>query len=146
MKTVKTKISRWKIGSIASAGLAFCLVVGCASKDEVFEQVDQLPTFGKDSQYVELYEFIGKNLRYPEEARNSKIEGKVFAEFVVEKDGSLSNVKAVKGIGHGCDEEVVRVIKSLPAEWKPGEKNGKIVRTKFTLPILFQLSEPKKAD
>jgi TonB family protein len=158
MKTVKTKISKWKVASIVSIAVAFCFLVAgngfvlaqeksdpksISSSDEVFGQVDELPTFGKGPQYAELFEFIGKNLRYPEEAVTSKVEGKVFAEFVVEKDGSVSNVKAVKGIGHGCDEEVVRVVKSLP-KWNPGEKDGKIVRTKFTLPIVFQLPVKKK--
>lgn len=159
MKTVKTKISRRKVISIFGASIAFCCLVAgnssvlgqaeqknTSSNDEVFEQVDQLPTYGNEAQFAELYEFIGKNLAYPEEARKSKIEGKVFAKFVVEKDGSLSNVKVLKGIGHGCDEEVVRVVKLLPAKWKPGEKNGKIVRTTYTLPFFFKLSEQKKGD
>jgi len=71
------------------------------------------------------------------------IEGKVFTKFVVEKDGTVTNVAVVKGIGYGCDEETVRVVKLL-SKWNPGKKDGKIVRTNFTLPIVFQLSEPKK--
>ncbi len=103
MKTVKTKISGGKIVSIAAIAFTFCcLVVGNgfvqaqaeqikkSSSDEVFDQVDELPTFGTKPNYTELFDFIGKNLRYPDEARKSKIEGKVFVEFVVEKDGSCN--------------------------------------------------------
>jgi protein TonB len=74
-----------------------------------------------------------------------RIEGKVFTKFVIEKDGTVTNVAVTKGIGYGCDDETVRVVKLLP-KWNPGKKDGKIVRTRFTLPIVFQLSEPKKRD
>lgn len=153
MKTIKTKISNWKVISIASAAIVFCLVMGCAntrslsksSKNEVYSQVDELPTFGNGPQYIELYDSIAKKLVYPEEARKKGIEGKVFTKFVVEKDGTVTNVSVVNGIGSGCDEAAVNVIKQLP-QWNPGKKDGKIVRTSFVIPILFKISDQKKGD
>ena len=142
MKTVKAKISNWKALSVLVAVLIFCLVVGW---DRVYDQVDELPTFGSGQQYNEVYEFIARNLQYPDEARRKGIEGKVLAKFVVEKDGTITNVAVVKGIGYGCDEATVRVVKLLP-KWNPGKKDGRVVRTRFTLPIVFQLSQPKKTD
>lgn len=150
MKSVKTKISTWKVTSIVGAAFAFCLVVGCAntkslsssSKDEVYDQVDELPTFGSKPQYTELFEFIANNLTYPKEAVEKGIEGKVYTKFVVEKDGTVTNVSLEKGIGHGCDEAAAQVVKSLP-KWNPGKNKGKIVRTSFVIPIVFQLNQKK---
>jgi len=78
------------------------------------------------------------NIKYPEVARTSGITGTVYVQFVVEKDGSISDVKVVRGIGGGCDEEAVRVVKSMP-RWKPGKQRGQPVRVYFTLPIEFKL-------
>ena len=74
-----------------------------------------------------FYEYVGKKLKYPAQARRMGIEGKVFVEFVIERDGSITDVKAIKGIGAGCDEEAVRVLQSAP-KWKPGKQtNGNTV-------------------
>jgi len=86
-----------------------------------------------------FYEFVGKKIKYPAQAKRMGIEGKVFVEFVIEKDGSLTDVKAIKGIGAGCDEEAVRIVQSAP-KWKPGKQRGKPVRQKMVLPISFKLS------
>jgi TonB family protein len=86
----------------------------------------------------DVYERIGKSLRYPAEARRFNVQGKVIVQFVVEKDGSIDDVKCIKGIGGGCDEEAVRVVKSLPA-WKPGLVRGQAVRTKYVLPLNFKM-------
>jgi periplasmic protein TonB len=80
--------------------------------------------------------FISKNIVYPTPARRMGIEGKVFVEFVVERDGTITNVRALKGIGGGCDEEAVRVV-SLAPKWVPGKQRGKAVRQKMVLPINF---------
>ena len=85
-----------------------------------------------------FYQFVQKKMKYPSQARRMGIEGRVFVEFVVDKDGSLVDVKAIKGIGAGCDEEAVRVIKMHP-KWKPGKQRGKPVKQKIVLPINFQL-------
>jgi periplasmic protein TonB len=85
-----------------------------------------------------LRAFLAKNIDFPETASERKIEGTVYVYFVVEKDGSVSNVKTLRGVGAGCDEEAERVIRKLP-KWKPGEQQGKRVRVSFTIPVIFDL-------
>ena len=83
-------------------------------------------------------EYVAKNIKYPQIARETGIQGRVFVSFVVEPDGSISNVKLLRGIGGGCDEEAMRVIKSLP-KWKPGKQRGKAVRVSYQIPVFFKL-------
>ena len=78
-------------------------------------------------------------MKYPETARNQEIQGRVYVAFVVEKNGSIGKVEILRGIGGGCDEEAMRVIKMLP-KWKPGMQMGKAVRVRYKLPINFQLN------
>ena len=106
-------------------------------EEEIFMVVEEDPEFpgGIDS----LYAFIRRNLHYPEEAWNNKIEGTVYVTFSVEKDGSISNVKLLRDIGGGCGAEAVRVVKLMP-KWKPGKQRGIPVRTQFNLPIKFKMS------
>lgn len=85
-------------------------------------------------------EYLSGNITYPEDAKEKGISGRVFIQFVIEKDGSVSNVKVMKGIGGGCDEEAVRVVKSMP-KWKPGKQKGKPVRVNYILPVSFKLDE-----
>jgi periplasmic protein TonB len=85
-----------------------------------------------------FYEFVGKKIKYPAQAKRMGIEGKVFVEFVIEKDGSITDVKAIKGIGGGCDQEAERILQAAP-KWKPGKQRGKPVRQKMVLPINFKL-------
>jgi len=90
--------------------------------------------------------FLSKNIKYPEEARKNGIQGRVYVTFVVEKDGSLTDVQVTRGIGYGCDDEAVRVIKLMP-NWIPGKQRGEPVRVQFNLPIRFSLdSEPTKEE
>jgi len=157
MKTMKTKVGEWKKVLVVAVAFGFCyfmigndLVLAQHSSDQnsdekVYEVVDESASYGSKGDFSELYQFIGKNLRYPEEARKKKIEGKVYAKFVIEKDGSITHAVIVKGAGHGMDEETLRVVKMLP-KWNPGMEKGKVVRQSFVIPILFQLSEPKKGD
>jgi len=84
--------------------------------------------------------FLQKNLRFPGIAQESAVSGKVFMSFVIERDGSLSNIKVERGAGYGFDEEATRVLK-LAKAWKPGMQNGQAVRVKYTIPINFQLTE-----
>jgi periplasmic protein TonB len=86
-----------------------------------------------------FYEYVLGNLKYPAQARRMDIEGKVFVEFVIEKDGSITDVKAIKGIGAGCDEEAVRVVTNSP-KWKAAKQRGKAVRQRMVLPITFKMS------
>lgn len=87
-----------------------------------------------------FYQYVLDHLKYPAQARRMEIEGKVFVEFVIEKDGSVSDVKAIKGIGAGCDEEAIRVVSETP-KWKPAKQRGKPVRQRMVLPITFKLSK-----
>lgn len=86
----------------------------------------------------EWAEYLRKNQKYPKEARKKRIEGRVFAEFIVEKDGRISNVKIVKGIGNGCDEETIRLLQMSPP-WNPGKCNDEPCRQKFIQNIMFRL-------
>ena len=105
-------------------------------EEEVFLSVEENPEFPGGP--AKLLEYVQKNLKYPMMARESDIQGRVFVGFVVEKDGSISNVKVLRGIGGGCDEEAVRVVQSLP-KFKPGKQRGNPVRVQYTLPIVFKL-------
>jgi len=83
--------------------------------------------------------FLQKNLRYPEMAQESNIQGKVYISFVIEKDGTLSDVKLVRGIGYGCDDEAMRVIKKSP-KWQAGKQNNTNVRVRYNMPINYTIS------
>jgi len=85
-----------------------------------------------------FYEYVAKKIKYPAQAKRMGIEGKVFVEFVIEKDGTITDVKAIKGIGGGCDQEAERILAAAP-KWKPGKQRGKPVRQKMVLPINFKL-------
>ncbi|MGB3618259.1 MAG: energy transducer TonB, partial [Catalinimonas sp.] len=74
----------------------------------------------------------------PEQARRMGVEGRVFVQFVVERDGTLTDVQAVKGIGAGCDEEAIRAVKESP-KWKPGKQRGRPVRVRMVMPIVFKM-------
>ena len=87
---------------------------------------------------IELSKFLSKNILYPKLAKENNIEGRVVVRFVVEKDGTISNTDILRKLGFGCDEEVIRLIKSMP-KWVPGKQNGKPVRVYYTLPIVFKL-------
>ena len=105
-------------------------------EQEIFQIVEEMPSFPGGEQ--KLMEYVRKNVKYPQIARESGIKGRVFVSFVVEPDGSVSNVKVLRGIGGGCDEEAMRVVKSMP-KWKPGKQRGKAVRVSYMLPVNFQL-------
>ena len=104
--------------------------------EEIFTIVEQQPEF--PGGMGAFYTFVQKKMSYPSQARRMGIEGKVFVQFVVDKDGTITDVMAVKGIGAGCDEEAVRVIKESP-KWKPGKQRGKSVKVRMILPITFKL-------
>ena len=105
-------------------------------EEEVFLVVEEDPEFpgGLDA----LSKFIADNIKYPQLAKENNITGKVFVSFVVEKDGSVGQVKILRDIGGGCGNEAVRVVKLMP-KWKPGKQRGKPVRTQFNLPVNFDL-------
>jgi protein TonB len=105
-------------------------------EQEIFQIVEEMPSFPGGE--AELLKYVATHIKYPQIARETGIQGRVFVGFVVEPDGSVSNVKILRGIGGGCDEEAVRVIKSLP-KWKPGKQRGKAVRVSYQIPVLFKL-------
>ena len=103
---------------------------------QVFDVVEQMPEYPGGMQA--LFEYLGQNLKYPEDAKQQKVEGRVIAIFVVETDGSISNVEVVKPVFPSLDAEAVRVLSDMP-KWKPGMQSGKVVRVKYTVPINFSL-------
>lgn len=106
--------------------------------NSTFTTVEVQPSFmGGNS---EMYKFLGKNLKYPTAAQRANIQGKVFLSFIVEKDGSITDIETMKGIGFGCDEEAMRVVKLMP-KWIAGKQNGRNVRVKFTIPVFFKLDD-----
>jgi protein TonB len=104
---------------------------------QIFTVVESMPGFpGGEASRIK---YLNENIKYPQMARESGIQGRVFVTFVVEKDGSVTDVRVLRGIGGGCDEEAVRVIKNMP-KWNPGKQRGKPVRVQFNMPILFKLN------
>lgn len=111
-------------------------VIDDTLKDTVFTVVEVMPEFpgGMES----LMEYLGSNIKYPEQAKKEGIHGRVFVSFVIEKSGNVSNVSILRGIGGGCDEESLRVVSEMP-DWKPGLQDGKPVRVQYNLPIKYAL-------
>ncbi len=103
---------------------------------EIFTVVEEQPGYpgGEEARIS----YLQQNIKYPEEAKELGIQGKVFVTFVVEVDGSITDVRVLRGIGGGCDEEAIRVVKSMP-KWVPGKQRGVPVRVQFNLPIKFTL-------
>ena len=105
--------------------------------EEIFDIVEEMPEFIGGIE--KLYEYLGNNINYPEQAKDFSIQGKVFVQFVVWKDGTIRDVKVVKGAHKLLDKEALRVITKMPV-WKPGKQRGKNVNARFTLPIKFRIS------
>jgi len=105
-------------------------------EDEVFLVVEVAPEFPGGNEA--LLNYLGENIIYPQEALKANIQGTVYVSFIVEKNGEVSNIKVMRGIGGGCDEEAVRVVQSMP-KWKPGTQRGKPVRVQFNWPVRFIL-------
>ncbi|WP_169515130.1 TonB family protein [Hymenobacter norwichensis] len=106
-------------------------------ENKVYTYVEQMPEFpgGREA----MMKHIQSNTRYPALALRNQVEGRVFVAFVVKPDGSVSDVKVLKGIGSGCDEEAVRVINSMPT-WTPGKQNGRTVTVSYTVPVTFTVN------
>ncbi len=100
---------------------------------QAFTYVEQMP----ESQY-DLQKYLKENLRYPEEAKKNKIQGRVLVEFVVNENGRVSDCLVKRSLGNGCDEEAVRITQNMPP-WKPGKQNGKSVKVKYIIPVVFNL-------
>lgn len=106
--------------------------------DDVYMVVEDDPTFpgGRDS----LYKFLAENIKYPQEAKDNNISGRVFVSFIVEPDGSITNPRLLRDIGGGCGQEAIRVVKLMP-RWNPGKEKGQPVRVQFNLPVNFTLTD-----
>jgi len=111
-----------------------------------YKMVDKMPSYpGGDEARIK---FMLENIKYPAEAMKKNVQGKVFVKYIVRSDGSITDAKILRGIGGGCDEEAIRVIKLMP-KWNPGMDKGKPVDVEFVMPINFKLDsqakeEPKK--
>lgn len=115
--------------------------VNTEDDDDIFDVVEEMPVF--PGRQTGLMEFIAKNLRYPVKAQKEGIQGRVIARFIVEKDGSVSNLAvARRSASSELDAEAIRVLSTMP-KWTPGKQRGKEVRVKYTVPIAFRLSGPE---
>lgn len=103
---------------------------------QVYDIAEVPPEFPKG--IPALMEFLSENVKYPKDAQDAKKEGRVIAQFVVTTDGSVADVKIVRGVYPSLDEEAIRVIKSMP-KWKPGTQDGKPINVRYTLPVMFKL-------
>lgn len=107
-----------------------------ADENEIFSFAEVMPEFPGGE--TAMLNYLTKNMQYPEMAREQGIQGKVWLSFVVDKEGMIKDVKILRGIGAGCDEEAKRVVSKMP-RWNPGKMNGRNVMVKCNLPINFKL-------
>lgn len=103
---------------------------------KVFDIVEQMPEYPGGQ--AALFEFISKNVKYPDDAVKKKVEGKVFVTFVVDTDGKITDVSLLRKVFPSLDAEAIRVISAMP-NWIPGKQKGQVVRVKYTVPIMFRL-------
>ena len=106
------------------------------SKGKVYDVVEEMPSFpgGQEA----LMSYLSNNIEYPIEAQEKGVEGRVLVNFIIEEDGSISQANVVRSVNPSLDHEAQRVVKSMP-RWNPGKQNGKYVRVKYTVPIVFRL-------
>ncbi len=130
-KTVSMQVTKAN-----ASKLSFVMEKENASNGKVFDVVEQMPQF--PGGMPALMKWLQDNMKYPKEAQDAKQQGRVIVSFVVEKDGSITNVRVVKSVTPALDEEAIRVVKAMP-KWNPGMQNGEPVRVNYTVPISFQL-------
>ena len=106
------------------------------AEEEIFQVVENDPEFPGGVEA--MYTYLAQNIKYPQLARENNITGRVYVTFVVEKDGSVTNVRVLRDIGGGCGAEAVRIVKAMP-KWTPGKQRGKAVRVQYNLPVNFSL-------
>ena len=107
------------------------------TQDSIYRVTEVMPQYPGGPN--EMMKYIQENIKYPQSAKDNKIEGRVFVSFVVEKDGSITNAAVMRGIDKECDAEALRVVASMP-KWTPGQQDGKNVRTQFTIPIYYKFN------
>ncbi len=103
---------------------------------KVFDIVEQMPEYPGGQ--AALFEYLSKNIKYPADAEKKKVEGKVFVTFVVDTDGKITDVSLMRKVFPSLDAEAIRVISAMP-NWIPGKQKGRVVRVKYTVPIMFRL-------
>ncbi len=121
--------------------------------EKLFVEVEEAPLFPgceeeeKENQtacaHEKLFNYLSNELTYPDIAKRKGISGRVIVQFLVEKDGSITNVKVIRGIGGGCDEVAQEVIAGMP-NWNPGKQRGRPVRVQYTLPVNFTIEKSKR--
>jgi TonB family protein len=158
MKQQAKKVSPWKLGLLGAFGVILFVAFSCnedpgqkskegtsdvdtETKGEIFTIVEKLPEY--PGGMGALYEHVSRKINYPKEARMKGVEGRVNVQFVIEKDGAITDVQAIDGIGSGCDEEAISVVQAAAA-FSPGMQRGKAVRVRMVLPIIFKLDEENK--
>jgi TonB family protein len=129
-----------------SAGLFLFSTTGLAQLSTkldttVYTVVEKQPEF--PGGFTAFKEYVQKNLRYPPEAQKAGIKGRVLVSFIVEPSGQITSTQLLQGIGYGCDEEAIQLMKAMPCCWQPGSQSGRPLRVKYTLPILFGVDYPK---
>ena len=159
MNKTKTRFGAWKVLAALPVA-ALLLMVGCknaanqepettaAQQQEVVADINDTiydvnvspvevdPEFPGGMEA--MYKYLAENIKYPEQAKAEKIQGRVAVTFVIEKDGSVTNAKVLRGIGGGCDEEALRVVEAMP-KWTPGRMSDEPVRVNYVLPVNFKL-------
>ncbi len=105
--------------------------------DMVFDVVEVMPQYPGGP--IAMLKYIKENIKYPEQAMKEGIQGRVTVSFIIEKDGSISDVKAVRSVHPLLDKEAVRMVKSMP-KWSPATQNGKPVRVRYNVPVMFKLN------
>ncbi len=115
-------------------------VISVEKDDDVFAVVEQMPQFPGGTEA--LLNYISRSIRYPVDAQNNNQEGRVIIQYVVGSTGKISNIKVVRGVSESLDKEAIRIVENMP-DWIPGEQRGEKVAVKYTLPIVFKLSEDK---
>lgn len=109
-----------------------------AADDEIYEVVENMPRFPNGGMQA-LMQYLNENIRYPEAATKAGVQGRVTVQFIVDKDGSIDDVKILRSVNPDLDAEAIRVIKMMP-RWEPGTHKGKPVRVKYTVPVMFRLT------
>ena len=109
--------------------------------NSIYVIAEEVPMFPGD--FMAMERFLSENIRYPQKALKEGLEGNVVVEFVVEKDGSLTNIRVIRGVAPCLDEEALRVVKMMP-KWKPGRQHHRIKRCVFRVPIYFNLPSKEK--
>jgi protein TonB len=154
MNKMKTRFGAWKVLAALPVA-AVLLMVGCKPATQNAEEAIEVENVVVDDEQPEvynvvevdpefpggieaLYKYLAENITYPQQAKDSGIQGRVYVTFVVEKDGSITGAKVLRGIGGGCDEEALRVVNAMP-KWTPGKQLGEPVRVQFNLPVVFKL-------